>query len=86
MRGLFVVVFSLLSGGAVDAACTPEMVQQLRQRGVDDQDIQNVCASTSERTSGTVCVTRVGSCPFRGAANIPCTCGGPFGRVSGTSK
>jgi hypothetical protein len=88
MRRVLVVVAMLALGAGVahGQGCTPEVLQQLRQRGASPQVIANVCGSGA--TGGaTLCVTRYGSCPVRGVAvNTPCSCPSQFGTVQGTAR
>lgn len=84
---LFALLAWLLSDQPVRAqSCTPQIVQQLQQRGVAPHVIASMCGGQTGASSATVCVTQVGSCPFRGAVNVPCTCRAQFGTIQGLSR
>lgn len=88
MRRVLVVVALLVVdvGVAGGQACTPQMLQQLQQRGASPQVIASVCGSGAAG-GATLCVTQYGSCPVRGVAvNAPCSCASQFGTVQGTAR
>jgi hypothetical protein len=87
-----ILLFALLAWLLLDQpvraqGCTAQTIQQLQQRGVAPHVIASMCGGQpGAATSASVCVTQVGSCPFRGAVNVPCTCRGQFGTVQGVSR
>lgn len=85
---LLIVLVSLLCEHPARAGtCTPEAVQQLRQRGLSPQAIEQICGGqTSAPHRAQVCVTQFGSCPFEGPVNAPCTCKTQFGVMRGVSR
>jgi type IV pilus biogenesis protein CpaD/CtpE len=88
MRFWFIalVVWSSSIVAAHAQGCTQKIVEQLRQRGFDQQVIAAMCNPSNPSTAATVCVTRLGACPSEGPPDSPCTCVGQFGTVSGEAK
>ena len=88
MRRVLVVVamLALGAGAAHGQGCTPQVLQQLQQRGASPQVIASICGSGAA-SGATLCVTQYGSCPLRGVAvNTPCSCPSQFGTVQGTAR
>ena len=74
-----------------DAACTPQMLNDMQARGVPPQTIQQLCGgetSSSPNSQATVCATQSGFCALqtKQPRGQTCTCPGPRGAVQGTSQ
>jgi hypothetical protein len=55
------------------AACTPEQVIQMHERGLSQELIESICGSSEQ---GQRCVTKYGVCNLPSPAKVgtPCTC------------
>jgi len=79
----------LCFNSAAGAACTPQMMADLRSRGASPQLIAKMCGGSDAVTQpnlATACATRVGVCSFSGPIGAPCTCTGPTGVYNGTAQ
>ena len=91
---LYAVALFLTFAGEASAACTPEMIANLRARGASPALIAKICGSYAPASAPTrsldpapssTCTTSLGVCSYNGGANEPCTCTGPLGKASGVS-
>lgn len=89
MRIMLFVLCACILGSSPSFAqtCSQQVIQQLRQRGLSPQAIEQMCGAQPGATrAATVCVTQFGSCPFQGPAKAPCSCRTQFGTMRGVSR
>jgi hypothetical protein len=89
-RNLYTIAFWFVLTTAAQAACSPQTLAGLQERGVSPEMIAKMCGSTTASdaapTTANVCATNFGVCPYRGPKNSNCTCPGPTGPVAGTGR
>lgn len=86
-RNLFAFAFWLVLSVAAQGTCTPQALADLQARGASAVMISQMCGNgLAGAQPASVCVTKFGVCPFKGALNAACTCSGQLGAFPGTSR